>query len=128
MIIVLVIIGEAIATFSTNSHCFRLSRMFRPVIFLSCHHMADVRRVLRQTAMCVVPVVDLVLLLFFNMFIFSILGFYLFGPTKIDPKFATLNESFISLYVLLTTANFPTVMMDAFAKSRWYSPSPQVFA
>ncbi|VVC97838.1 unnamed protein product [Leptidea sinapis] len=33
----------------------------------------------------------------------------------------TLSDSFVSMFVLLTTANFPDVMMPSYAKSKWYA-------
>uniref|UniRef100_T1IK76 Ion transport domain-containing protein n=1 Tax=Strigamia maritima TaxID=126957 RepID=T1IK76_STRMM len=57
-------------------------------------------------------------LLMFFVLLFAVVGFYLFSPNKEDPYFRTLQSSFISLFVLLTTANFPDVMMPAYAHSR----------
>jgi two pore calcium channel protein 1 len=43
-------------------------------------------------------------LLLFFMVIFSVLGFFLFSDNPKDPYFQTLFTSFVSLFVLLTTA------------------------
>lgn len=48
------------------------------------------------------------------MFMFSIIGFYSFSTAE-DPYFATLSKSFVSLFVLITTANYPDVMMPAYS-------------
>ncbi|XP_054153361.1 two pore channel protein 1-like [Oppia nitens] len=57
-------------------------------------------------------------LLFFFMLVFAILGFYMFSPNPSDPYFSTIGQSFVSLFVLLTTANFPDVMMPSYKMNR----------
>jgi len=57
-------------------------------------------------------------LVFFVMMIYSVFGFYFFGEIDKD-NFQTLSKSFVSLFVLLTTANNPDVMMKSYNTSRW---------
>lgn len=42
------------------------------------------------------------------------LGFYFFSENRIDPYFATLGTSYVSLFILMTTANYPDVMMPSY--------------
>ncbi|KAJ3604188.1 hypothetical protein NHX12_028929 [Muraenolepis orangiensis] len=74
---------------------------------------------LRQIFQSLPPFIDILLLLLFFMVIFAILGFCLFSPNTSDPYFSTLENSMVSLFVLLTTANFPDVMMPAYSRNRW---------
>ncbi|KAA0716650.1 Two pore calcium channel protein 1 [Triplophysa tibetana] len=76
-------------------------------------------RNLRQIFQSLPPFIDILLLLLFFMVIFAILGFCLFSRNAADPYFNTLENSIVSLFVLLTTANFPDVMMPAYSKNRW---------
>lgn len=51
------------------------------------------------------------------MFVFSLIGFYCFGGNSADPNFKDFHTSFVSMFVLITTANYPDVMMPAFNNS-----------
>jgi len=59
----------------------------------------------------------LVLLLFFIL-MFSLLGHFLFGRDD-DPFFMTAEDSFVNLFVLLTTANYPDIQMPSYYRSKW---------
>ena len=50
-------------------------------------------------------------LLLFVILFFSVLGFYLFGTNIYDPYFSTLQQAFISLFVLLTTAKYVSIVI-----------------
>ncbi|KAG7163232.1 Two pore calcium channel protein 1-like 1 [Homarus americanus] len=65
------------------------------------------------------PILEVLGILFFVLIIFTTLGFYFFSPNQQNPYFTTFQQGFVSLYVLLTTANFPDVMMPAYAKNPW---------
>ena len=58
----------------------------------------------RQILQSVLPALEILLLLLFVMLFFSVLGFFLFDSVPNDTNFTTLRQSFISLFVLLTTA------------------------
>ncbi|XP_068220529.1 two pore channel protein 1-like isoform X2 [Palaemon carinicauda] len=110
---------EAIVVIVRNETHFRVTRSLRPIFLVDSRYMGGVRRFLRQILQSVPPILEVLGILLFILIIFTTLGFYVFSPNKEDPYFSTFLQGFVSLYVLLTTANFPDVMMPAYAKSRW---------
>lgn len=59
---------------------------------------------MRQLLQSVPPVLEVVAILMLVLVVFTTLGYYLFSPHEEDPYFRTLPQSFVSLFVLLTTA------------------------
>ncbi|KFM59031.1 Two pore calcium channel protein 1, partial [Stegodyphus mimosarum] len=120
-IVLFIMIIEALVVLGRQTSHFRVTRALRPVFLIDNHYCKGIRRVIRQIIQSLPPILDMLSLLLFFMLIFSVLGFYLFRSIKSDLYFSTMLESFVSLFVLLTTANFPDVMMPAYAKSKWSS-------
>ncbi|XP_030225750.1 two pore calcium channel protein 1 isoform X3 [Gadus morhua] len=110
---------EAIVVLVRQTSHLRVTRALRPIFLVDCRYCGAVRRNLRQIFQSLPPFIDILLLLLFFMVIFAILGFCLFSPNTSDPYFNTLENSMVSLFVLLTTANFPDVMMPAYSRNRW---------
>ncbi|ROI27704.1 Two pore calcium channel protein 1 [Anabarilius grahami] len=114
---------EAIVVLVRQTSHLRVTRALRPIFLVDCRYCGAVRRHiiinLRQIFQSLPPFIDILLLLLFFMVIFAILGFCLFSANPSDPYFSTLENSIVSLFVLLTTANFPDVMMPAYSKNRW---------
>ncbi|XP_029295142.1 two pore calcium channel protein 1 isoform X2 [Cottoperca gobio] len=110
---------EAIVVLIRQTSHVRVTRALRPIFLVDCRYCGAVRRNLRQIFQSLPPFIDILLLLLFFMVIFAILGFCLFSPNTADPYFRTLENSLVSLFVLVTTANFPDVMMPAYSKNRW---------
>lgn len=110
---------EAIVVLVRQTSHMRVTRALRPIFLVDCRYCGAVRRNLRQIFQSLPPFIDILLLLLFFMVIFAILGFCLFSTNTADPYFNTLENSLVSLFVLLTTANFPDVMMPAYSKNRW---------
>ncbi|MBZ3871526.1 Two pore calcium channel protein 1 [Sciurus carolinensis] len=110
---------EAIVVLVRQTSHVRVTRALRCIFLVDCRYCGGVRRNLRQIFQSLPPFVDILLLLLFFMVIFAILGFYLFSSNPSDPYFRTLEDSIVSLFVLLTTANFPDVMMPSYARSPW---------
>uniref|UniRef100_A0A1A8RMU4 Two pore segment channel 1 n=1 Tax=Nothobranchius rachovii TaxID=451742 RepID=A0A1A8RMU4_9TELE len=110
---------EAIVVLVRQTSHLRVTRALRPIFLVDCRYCGAVRRNLRQIFQSLPSFIDILLLLLFFMVIFAILGFCLFSTNSADPFFKTLEDSLVSLFVLLTTANFPDVMMPAYAKNCW---------
>ncbi|XP_065205585.1 two pore calcium channel protein 1-like [Planococcus citri] len=107
-----------VVLFRQTAH-FRVTRALRPIFLVDTHHLGGVRRFIRQILQSLPPIIDMLMLILFFVALFSILGFFLFCTN--NHNFATLYDSFVSMFVLLTTANFPDVMMPSYAESRWFS-------
>uniref|UniRef100_A0A8C5DLS2 Ion transport domain-containing protein n=1 Tax=Gouania willdenowi TaxID=441366 RepID=A0A8C5DLS2_GOUWI len=96
---------EAIVVLIRQTSHLRVTRALRPIFLVDCRYCGAVRRNLRQIFQSLPPFIDILLLLLFFMVIFAILGFCLFSTNSSDPYFNTLENSLVSLFVLLTTAN-----------------------
>ncbi|XP_042231863.1 two pore calcium channel protein 1-like isoform X2 [Homarus americanus] len=114
-----VMILEAVVVIVRDHTHFRVTRSLRPIFFVDSRYLGGVRRFLRQILQSVPPILEVLGILFFVLIIFTTLGFYFFSPNQQNPYFTTFQQGFVSLYVLLTTANFPDVMMPAYAKNPW---------
>lgn len=65
-----------------------------------------VRRFIRQILQSMPPILDMMGLLFFFVSTFALLGYFLFSGDPHNPHFSTLTTSFVSMFVLLTTAKY----------------------
>nr|CAD7403905.1 unnamed protein product [Timema poppensis] len=112
---------EAVTVLVRQSSHFRVTRALRPIFLVDTCHCGGVRRFIRQIFQSLPPILDMLGLLMFFISIYALLGYYLFSGEPRTEHFNTLHDSFVSMFVLLTTANFPDVMMPLYAKSKWYS-------
>ena len=118
----MVMMIEAIVVMVRGTSHFRVTRSLRVLFVVDTHFCRGVRRFLRQMFKSLPPILDMLGLLLFIMTIYAVLGFYLFGPTatyKGSPYFKSFFDSFVSLFVLLTTANYPDVMMPSYYRHQY---------
>lgn len=59
---------------------------------------------MRQLLQSVPPVLEVLAILLLVLAVFTTLGYYMFSPHSEDPYFTTPGQSFVSLFVLLTSA------------------------
>jgi len=115
---------EAVVIVLRGKPHWRLSRSLRPVILIENHYMTGIRRFLRQLIESLPPILDIMGLMMFMITIYSVLGFYLLGPTQHSsgsPYFQSFTDSLVNLFVLLTTANFPDIMMPSYNENMAYT-------
>ncbi|XP_045522596.1 two pore channel protein 1-like isoform X1 [Pieris brassicae] len=117
----LIMLLEAVVVLCRQSSHFRVTRALRPIFLVDTRHCGGVRRFIRQILQSLPPILDMLGLLMFFVATYSLLGYYLFSEHIDNGHFRTLSDSFVSMFVLLTTANFPDVMMPSYAKSKWYA-------
>ena len=115
-----IMVIEAIVVIARADSHFRITRSLRPIFVIDNHYCGGVRRFMRQILQSLPPIMDMLALVFFLMLIYSVFGFYLFSEVDKN-NFDDLLRSFVSLFVLLTTANYPDVMMASYNYSRYAS-------
>lgn len=97
---------EAITVLIRQSSHFRVTRALRPIFLVDTRHLGGVRRCIRQILQSLPPILDMLLLIFFFVSAYSLLGYYLFSQDPHNSYFTTLFNSFVSMFVLLTTAKY----------------------
>ncbi|RVE47915.1 hypothetical protein evm_007429 [Chilo suppressalis] len=120
-ITLMIMVLEAVVVLCRQSSHFRVTRALRPIFLVDTRHCGGVRRFIRQILQSLPPIIDMLGLLMFFVATYSLLGYYLFSEHVDNGHFQTISDSFVSMFVLLTTANFPDVMMPSYAKSKWYA-------
>ncbi|KAF5285116.1 hypothetical protein FQA39_LY16805 [Lamprigera yunnana] len=116
-----VMVVEALIVLIRQTSHFRVTRALRPIFLVDTRACGGVRRFIRQILQSLPPILDMMALLMFLVCSYALLGYFLFGHFPSNPYFKTLADSFVSMFVLLTTANFPDVMMPSYAISKWYA-------
>lgn len=99
-----IMVLEAITVLIRQSSHFRVTRALRPIFLVDTKACGGVRRYIRQILQSLPPILDMLALLLFFVSIYALLGYYLFGDYDKNLYFKTLSDSFVSMFVLLTTA------------------------
>lgn len=110
---------ECLMLLVQNDFHFRITRMLRPFFLIDSPYSTGVRRVLREIFQALVPIMDVLLLFMVFIFMFAMMAFHAFASIKDDPSFGSLRDSFVNLFILVTTANYPDVMMPSYSHTPW---------
>eukprot|EP00040_Diaphanoeca_grandis_P034939 m.218307 g.218307 ORF g.218307 m.218307 type:complete len:822 (-) comp33264_c0_seq1:102-2567(-) len=113
IVIVLALIIDMVFSILKPTHP-RYVRVLRVVLVLDPELASPVRRIVRQIIQTFYGVADMLILLVLYILLWSVLAFYFFGENPDDPYFSTLGGSYVSMFILITTANYPDVMMPAY--------------
>ncbi|XP_026508899.1 two pore calcium channel protein 1-like isoform X1 [Terrapene carolina triunguis] len=110
----------------SNINSIRWSRFLRPIFLINFAESRQIRRVFRSIRNTLPEITYVFLLFMFSVLMFSLMALKLFGDRNLrtvegSPYFTNYLEIVFDLYVLVTTANSPDVMMPAFDFSWWYS-------
>ncbi|XP_052639875.1 uncharacterized protein LOC128140339 isoform X1 [Harpia harpyja] len=109
-----------------NMRSIRWSRIVRPIFLINFAESRQIRRAFRSIRNTLPEITYVFLLFMFSLLMFSLMALKLFGERNLQtaeglPYFKNYLEIVFDLYVLVTTANSPDVMMPAFDFSSWYA-------
>ena len=106
--------------FRYNIFSFRIARFIRPFFLLE--KSRRLRHIVKNIFKTFLAIADLFAFILFFLLIWAFFGYILFyGTTEGSLYFNTVGQAFISLFILLTTANYPDVMMPSYSVHRAYS-------
>ncbi|OXB74297.1 UNVERIFIED_CONTAM: hypothetical protein H355_006826 [Colinus virginianus] len=109
-----------------NIKSIRWSRIVRPIFLVNFAESRQIRRAFRSIRNTLPEITYVFLLFMFSLLMFSLMALKLFSERNLQtaeglPYFRDYLEIVFDLYVLVTTANSPDVMMPAFDFSSWYA-------
>ncbi|XP_066552936.1 two pore segment channel 3 isoform X2 [Amia ocellicauda] len=104
----------------------RWSRVLRPLFLVNITEGRQVRRAFRSIRNTLPQILYVFLLFMFSILMFSLMALKLFGKRKFvtqegTPYFTNYLDIVFELYVLVTTANSPDVMMPAYNNSLFFA-------
>ncbi|XP_029378801.1 two pore segment channel 3 isoform X2 [Echeneis naucrates] len=107
---------------ATNYYALRWSRVLRPLLLVNVTEGRQLRRAFRSIRNALPQIFYVFLLFMFSVLIFSLMALKLLGKRGLQtidgaPYFTHYLEIVFDLYVLVTTANSPDVMMPAYNAS-----------
>uniref|UniRef100_A0A8C9SMN8 Two pore segment channel 3 n=1 Tax=Scleropages formosus TaxID=113540 RepID=A0A8C9SMN8_SCLFO len=107
-------------------HVVRWSRVFRPLFLVNVTEGRHLRRAFRSIRNALPQIIYVFFLFIISVLMFSLMALKLFGKRDlktIDGRsyFTNYGEIIFDLYVLVTTANSPDVMMPAYNSSSTFS-------
>ncbi|GFQ78929.1 two pore calcium channel protein 1 [Trichonephila clavata] len=109
-----------------ESFAYRWSRPLRPIFMVNFSEYKQIRRAFRNIRKTLPDIINVLVLVFLVICLFSLMGQKLFQKRELKypdgtPYFDNYLDIFFQLYVLVTTANNPDIMMPAYDSNRWYA-------
>ncbi|XP_074647512.1 uncharacterized protein LOC141903307 [Tubulanus polymorphus] len=114
------------ANLVSEDKAIRWSRPLRPLFIINFSDGRQVRRAFRNIRRTLIDILNVLILFMLCIGLFALLALKLFDERNLtypngDPYFQDYLSSFWDLYVLVTTANSPDVMMPAFDSDPGFS-------
>ncbi|KAM4603839.1 two pore segment channel 3 [Polymixia lowei] len=111
---------------ATNYYAVRWSRVLRPLLLVNVTEGRQLRRAFRSIRNALPQIFYVFLLFMFSIFMFSLMALKLFSKRNLTtinnrPYFNNYLAIVFDLYVLVTTANSPDVMMPAYNASFFFA-------
>ena len=97
----------------------RFLRTCRPILFLTSHRNRNIRNVVNQLLNSIHRIIDLYILYLVFVIIFSLLVYYLLWEDD-KVNYGSFTQSFITLFALSTTVNYPDVMLPSLKVNIFY--------
>ena len=104
---------------STQTAVLRLLRLLRLVRIF--RFLPEVRVLTTSIIRSLPPLMSLAVLIFVALFMYGMLGHYLFGPDDAE-NWGSITRAMTSLFILLTLENFPNYLEAGVAISPWALP------
>ncbi|XP_047676332.1 two pore segment channel 3 isoform X3 [Tachysurus fulvidraco] len=104
----------------------RWSRVLRPLLLINITEGRQLRRAFRSIRNALPQILVVFFLFIFSVLMFSLMALKLLGKRNLktidgSPYFTNYLEIFFDLYVLVTTANSPDIMMPAYNYSSFFA-------
>ncbi|XP_007230049.3 two pore segment channel 3 isoform X2 [Astyanax mexicanus] len=114
------------ALYASGHSSVRWSRVLRPLLLVNVTEGQQLRRAFRSIRNALPQILVVFCLFIFSLLIFSLMALKLLGKRNLKTidgtsYFTNYLESVFELYVLLTTANSPDVMMPAYNYSSYFA-------
>lgn len=111
---------------ASDCSAVRWSRVLRPLLLVNVTEGRQLRRAFRSIRNALPQILSVFLLFIFSVLIFSLMALKLFSKRGLKtsdgaPYFTNYLQIVFDLYVLVTTANSPDVMMPAYNSSSFFS-------
>ncbi|GFT64455.1 two pore calcium channel protein 1 [Nephila pilipes] len=109
-----------------ENFAIRWSRILRPLFMVNFSESKQVRRAFRNIRKTLPDILNVLILFFLSISLFSLMAQKLFQKRELKypdgkPYFSNYLDIYFQLYVLVTTANNPDVMMPAYDSNRWFA-------